>query len=248
MYPGIGSRLEMKDEFDLDTQAFLLALDQSKPKESEPFSEWKKKITKLGAMITGVEHPQIQDKWAKITIIEMFFDYAGEPSPNLPEAKAAVMEKVSLLWSLKNIDFVGSSKTFDNLVKIIKKTSGTVAEKLLKLINPDACIVCKGEFDDPVALPCGHVGCKLCICEVMDVDRDGRLSKCNITGKCRDFPPDFMLVSTKDTVKDLKSHKEFRKGLNVFFLNLLQKLVFKVRCLMPVICQLSQFSSLFICS
>ena len=48
-----------------------------------------------------------------------------------------------------------------------------------------------------------------------------------MNSKCKQIPKDYRLKTTKECTKALKEHSVFRKGLNLFFLNLLQSYVFK---------------------
>ena len=81
-----------------------------------------------------------------------------------------------------------------------------------------------GEFRQPVALPCGHVGCLQCFEDIFGEQNE---KKCPLSSKCDPIPIDFQFKTTKECSRVLKEHGVFRKGLNLFFLNLLQKYVFK---------------------
>lgn len=208
-------------DFDLDIQAMIFSLDQCKP--TIDYLNWKEKVSKLGAIAISMTHPQVKDKWLKISIIEMFMEHVYDQDKQI--IKDAVFEKAKLLWMLKDIDFVKSEKTFDTVIKVIKKTSGATAEKLLQIKNPDACLVCKDAFESPVALPCGHVACLDCLNQFKEN------LHCPAQRNCPALPQGFKIETTKETVKSLKEHQEFRKNLNVFFLNFLQSHVFKVKFL-----------------
>ena len=88
----------------------------------------------------------IQDKFLRLNIVQDFLEHVWGQKSNNDEIKRAVFDKMTILWSLKNIDFVSSSKSFDHILKVIKKTSGAAAEMLLELKNADACMICKGNF------------------------------------------------------------------------------------------------------
>ena len=88
----------------------------------------------------------VQDKLMRLNIVQEFLDHVWDQKSNQESIKMAVFDKVSILWTLKNIDFVNSSKSFDHILKVIKKTSCAAAEKMLQLKNADACAICKGKY------------------------------------------------------------------------------------------------------
>ena len=224
--PNALSGLKQQDnDFDLDVQAMILVLDKRKPDEYLNFKDWKEGNKKIGALVSRMSANDIvQDKLLRLNIVQEFLDHVWNQKSNEDSIKMAVFDKVSILWTLKNIDFVNSCKSFDNILKVIKKTSGVAAEKLLKLKNADACVVCKGEFQHPIAFPCGHVACSQCFDDIFEENDD---KKCPVNSKCDPIPRGFKFKTTRECTRALAQHGLFRKGLNLFFLNLLSKYVFK---------------------
>ena len=123
----------------------ILALDKCKPDEYLNFPMWKEKNKKFEALVSRMSPNDIvQDKLMRLNIVQEFLEHVWDQKSNQNSIKKAVFDKVAILWALKNIDFVKSSKSFDHILKVIKKTSGAAAEQLLQLKNADACLICKG--------------------------------------------------------------------------------------------------------
>jgi hypothetical protein len=211
-------------DFDHDNIAMLLALDSMK--NITDFNAWKVMTSKLGTIIINMSAATpaaVHDKWRRLSIVKLFLDHVRNQSSNDEDLRGAVDSKLILLWSLKDIDFTNSSKTFDKIITVIKKTSTGVAEKIYAMKNADQCIVCLEAFNQPVALPCGHVGCKSCFKAIFE-DKDEKF--CTVEECKEKLPEDFVLRSTKECKEKVDRHAAFRNGLNTFFLDILQKHVF----------------------
>ena len=209
-----------QQDFDLDNIAMSCAIDQLEPKvkgQNFHFEEWIQDVKCLTSVKVSMSNPSavVQDKWSKLLIVKYFLEYVWNQKNVDKGTREAIFSKVSLLWRLKDINFIHSSKTFDSILKIIKKCSNQAAEKLFNLKNADNCIICQDIFNDPVVLPCGHVACLECLEQTLNQ------WQCP-AAKCKEsFPKNFKLAPTKKL-----ENCKFRKGLNMFFLVLLQKLVF----------------------
>ena len=231
-----------KSEFDLDNRAMVFAIDHLEPKSDmneRNFDVWKTIVKDLHSVMTSISNPssQVIDKWNKLTIVELFLQDVWMQKCIEGETREAVFTKVTLLWRLKDINFTTSSKTFDQILKIIRKTSANAAEKLFNLKNPDSCFICKERFINPCLLPCGHLGCRECLEHTLNEKELRCPAKCKVP-----IPDNFRLESSSNCLKELKHHQNFRKGLNQFFLDLLRKLVFKGQLPHPdIIAQLMQF-------
>jgi hypothetical protein len=215
--------LQESTDFDHDNIAMLLALDSMK--KFTDFNAWKVTTSKLGTIIINMSaaNVAVHDKWRRLSIVKLFLDHVRNQSSNDEDLRVAVDSKLILLWSLKDIDFTNSSKTFDKIITVIKKTSTGVAEKIYAMKNADQCIVCLEAFNQPVALPCGHVGCKSCYKAIFE-DKDEKF--CTVEECKEKLPEDYVLRSTKECKEKVDRHAAFRNGLNTFFLDILQKHVF----------------------
>lgn len=223
----IGQLKACQDAFDFDNQAIVCLLDKAKP-APEQYEKWQEKIKKIGSIVAAMgSHLSslAQDKWLKVNMIEMFLEHVYWPKRNDENVKTAVFEKVKLLWALKDIEFVKSGKSFDSILKTIEKTSNSTAEKMLEVKNADHCFMCRETFKDPVRLPCGHVACLECLEEHYD---GKEITNCPRHQNCPVFEDGYKLETTKIALNKLQPHRQFRKGLNAFFLSVLTSQVFKV--------------------
>ena len=198
------------DDFDLDNVAMCCAIDQLKPCKAQDFDyeEWKQIVVRLTSVMTSMTNPStlLQDKWNKLLIVKYFLEYVWTDDAT----KEVIFLKVALLWTLKNIEFVDSSKTFDSILKIIKKCSTQAAEKILRLKNADNCLICLNVFKDPILLPCRHVCCKECFEQT--VGPSGLQCPAGRAICKEPFPKDFKLESSTECVQGIEKHSEFRKG------------------------------------
>ena len=202
---------QSQQDFDLDNIAMSCAIDQLEPVKNQDFNfeEWKQEVKSLTSVKVSMSNPsaRVQDKWSKLMIVKYFLEYVWMQKTVDRGTRDAIFSKVSLLWRLKDIDFIHSSKTFDSILKIIKKCSNQAAEKLFNLKNADNCIICQDIFNDPVLLPCRHVACLECLEQALNP----LVLQC--PAKCKEvFPKDFKLESTKNCVKGIEEHSKFRKG------------------------------------
>ena len=202
---------QSQQDFDLDNIAMSCAIDQLEPVKNQDFNfeEWKQEVKSLTSVKVSMSNPsaRVQDKWSKLMIVKYFLEYVWMQKTVDKGTRDAIFSKVSLLWRLKDIDFIHSSKTFDSILKIIKKCSNQAAEKLFNLKNADNCIICQDIFNDPVLLPCRHVACLECLEQALNP----LVLQC--PAKCKEvFPKDFKLESTKNCVKGIEEHSKFRKG------------------------------------
>ena len=94
----------------------------------------------------------------------------------------------------------------------------------MDLKNADKCILCKDVFKSAVVLPCKHVGCFECLENFRTNYPDSNCpnDKCKVA-----LPLD--LKTNPKLKKDLTNHSKFREGLNKFFTQFLQKIVFKAQ-------------------
>ena len=131
-----------------------------------------------------------------------------------------VCSKLKTVWmTLKDPD-LKKHNNFKKLIQVLKILN-TSAAKLHFNGGVNECVRCEDVPDRAVALPCGHVGCEACLQKFME-GKEG-MRRCP-SPKCKNpkVPDDFEIVSTVNVVEAVERHAQFRKKLNLFFLDVLQ--------------------------
>ena len=141
---------------------------------SESREDWKMMVMSLQPLVeeiltNGTQNENVQkleSKWVQVKVLLMYFDIVLPPNTDECLTKL-LMGKVKMLWqATSNADFQ-SVKTFNNVTKILQYLNTHVA-KMHTSGGINACIRCLETPKEPVALPCGDVGCLKCLIEHFD--------------------------------------------------------------------------------
>jgi len=117
-----------------------------------------------------------------------------------------------------------SFPTFKKVIQILKIIN-VQAAKLHYTGGVNECVICGETPNEPVALPCSHVGCLACLSQFLEQRRGPR--KCPVS-KCKqpDIPDDFVIQSNQDVQRAVIRHGAFRETLNLFFMDLVESFCF----------------------
>jgi len=246
LLPDLERKLQVSpsDHFDLDVQAINIAFDSFVPKGSdvldlEARSQWASKITTLSTYFKQIEgllakdqnarlenREMLTETWKKCQrakIIKLFFDHVLHKDVD-DRIKESVCNNLRLLWcGLKDLDFTARPKTFTNILECINSYCRRAGEVFTEHFNQE-CIVCSEALINPVSLPCGHVGCQKCVDDYFQ-SRASRI--CPMDSCKKPVPDDFTFQCSVEMKKAIASHADFRKKLNEFFIELLQRFVFQ---------------------
>ena len=235
---------EHKEELYFDLAAIQHCLEESKPGSDitlEGFKAWQANVVQLGHLVAKVQgsvlsatgnHEDlavIDLQWQRVKVVKLFMDRVWNQNENSEEIRKIVASPVALLWRYLKDEQMNKDNggLFEKILKIIRLTSTNVAKKIFNVKNADACIICTEDFKQPVALPCGHVGCRDCFRRLFHGAPEDEDKACPESG-CPDrvIPKDFRFKTTKESKDAVMKHASFRKGLSVFLLELLQTYVF----------------------
>ena len=243
LIPGVEKKLEDSPtlHFNLDVRAIDFAYDSIVPLgsamlEDEALAIWSSKITTLATIykqinsLIGKTNPTTEDqllmvsakkKCQRAQITKLYFDHLLQKDVD-QRVRETVAKNLGQFWAgLNDTDFT-QPKTFNNILFSIESTSRKAGEALLEQRNQE-CIICLEALSEPVALPCGHVGCKKCL--------EGHFRSsvnrfCPTTGCTEEIKEDFAFKSSVDLKKAVKCHATFKDKLNQFFTELLQRFVY----------------------
>ena len=162
-------------------------------------------------------------EWSRVTLFKLFVHHVLSSDID-GDLNKVVCAKLKTVWqTLKDPD-MKKHATFKKMIQVLKILN-VQAAKLHFTGGVNECVRCGGIPDEAVALPCGHVGCKVCLLQFFE-DKDG-LKRCPAQ-KCKNpkIPDDFKVESTIDVVKAVEKHNDFRKKLNLYFIEVLQSSCF----------------------
>jgi hypothetical protein len=242
LVPGLDYKLKSRvsrDCFDLDIVALTSAFDMLEPAGSDMLDDttrevWSSKVVALSTYAKQLEGllseegnvaalvDAFKKKNLRLAIVKLFLDHALHPDVDL-KARATVCENLRLiLGSLKDPEFYFGPQTFIKLKQAIGNYCRRVGEAFLTTSKGvQECIVCLENIKMPLILPCGHVGCKVCL------EEEFAFGRAKICPKCKDVvPDDFELRSQVEVDKAVAEHAKFRQKLTQFFVQMLQRFVF----------------------
>ena len=238
-----GDHFNHDDHFNLDLRAVQAAFDELVPNGADMLDEqlrsrWTFKIATLCTYFRQIEAllnkddiseenqrliSLAQKKCARAEIVKIYFGHVLQKDVDI-RVKEIVAKSLKFFWiGLDNVDFVTSTKTFDSIVLNIKNGCRNAGEVFLDQKNQE-CLICRESLRLPVALPCGHVGCKTCLKSHFET---GATRVCPEEGCRQELPENFAFQSSVDMEKAVKHHADFRQKTSQFFIEFLQSFVFR---------------------
>ena len=206
-----------------------LTPDWERFEEEEVRAAWKKKVHHLQSvaqqMKSGAGEEAEAGMWRDWTRCVVFLNFIQNVlTPDMDsQLKLTVCKRLKTVWmTLKDPDLKKHS-SFIKLVQILKNIN-RVAARVHYTGGVSECIKCQEVPSHPVGLPCGHVACRDCLADFFAQRKDKRCpsQKC----KSPNLPGDFEIQTTLDLTEAVRNHNNFRKNLNVFFLDILKNFCF----------------------
>jgi hypothetical protein len=165
---------------------------------------------------------EVRWKCQRAQITKLYFDHLLVKDVD-QRVQQTVCANLRLFWIGLNIITFSEPKNFNNILLAIQRTYCKAGEALLEHTNQE-CIVCFEALEIPVALPCGHVGCKKCL-------EDHFGSSANrfcLNKNCHEeILESFKFEPTVDLEKAHNLFTTFKGKLNQFFIDLLQRFVYQ---------------------
>ena len=198
--------------------------------EDDVREEWKMKVYHLQSVAQQMRQvpgggPEAGGMWGEWTQCVVFLSFIQNVlTPGLHDTlKVSVCKQLKKVWmTLKEPDLKKHS-SFKKLVQVLKIVN--VQTGRVQYANGvNECVKCQEVPRQPVALPCSHVACRDCLTEFFDQREDKRCP----SPKCKSpkLPEDFKIETTEDVHEAVLRHDNFRKNLNVFFLDVLKTFCF----------------------
>ncbi|KAM4802731.1 LOW QUALITY PROTEIN: E3 ubiquitin-protein ligase RNF213-like [Urocitellus parryii] len=165
---------------------------------------------------------EIRTQWSRVFSIALFVEHVllGTES-QIPELGQLVTKYVfSLDKCLQGNPDLKTHRPFVAVMTILCECKEQ-ARKSLARFGVQPCLICLGDAQDPVCLPCDHVYCLPCI-KIWLVSRQMTCPYCLTV-----LPEEFsMTVSQKHRVA-IGKHAQFRQMCNSFFMDLVSTMCFK---------------------
>eukprot|EP00923_Selenidium_pygospionis_P053798 GHVN01093709.1.p1 GENE.GHVN01093709.1~~GHVN01093709.1.p1 ORF type:complete len:2403 (+),score=325.49 GHVN01093709.1:991-7209(+) len=196
--------------------------------EAEVRKRWMEKAYQLMSVIQQMK--QAGDKrqgvrWGEWTRCEIFLHFIHNVFIGglTDELKQKVCSKLGQMWMCLEDPELNKQASFDKLFLMLRIINVHTA-KLHYPGGVNECAKCKEAPRGPVALPCGHVACKVCLNEFFGRREKKRCPSDNC--KTPDVPDDFEIESSADVSVVVRHHDGLRQSLNVFFLDVLKTYCF----------------------
>ncbi|CAG0886586.1 unnamed protein product [Cyprideis torosa] len=225
-------------EFNADTRGFFEALNFIEPKADLLDYDQRKlffkhvdqlcslfhQLTAMVQHLAFLELEQIGAGLKRLNIIKLYLQYICRGEQEVQKIVCTKVKRLNLM--LKNND-LKSGKEFEKLIAFLRLLNEEVAKYHFSC-GQDTCILCLEEMKNPVKLPgCGHLGCEDCLVEHFKMKERGSSRICPKLDCRKEVPNKFVFKSASALDEKLTKHKEFKQNLNSFFLDLLQRYVFK---------------------
>ena len=247
--PKVKEKCSTDKAIPVDSAALLVALGEMVPDLSviavdEERAKWEKKVDQLQHLVEQMlfglfpDHSpgSIQDgrdetkaskaikfEWDRIRVFKLFLHHVI-PTGIEDDLRKALVPKIKMMWTTLEEPDMKSFPTFKKVIQILKIIN-VQAAKLHYTGGVNECVICGETPNEPVALPCSHVGCLACLSQFLEQRRGPR--KCPVS-KCKqpDIPDDFVIQSNQDVQRAVIRHGAFRETLNLFFMDLVENFCF----------------------
>ena len=204
-----------KFEIASERQKWLLQVNQ--------ISQIAQQMKMINSKKEEVAKDEMWNEWTRVSMFKLFVHHVLSNDINA-DLNKVVCAKLKQVWmTLKNPD-LKKYTSFKKLIQVLKILN-VQAAKLHFTGGVNECVRCGDIPKNAVALPCGHVGCEVCLIQFMD-GKDG-IRRCPAQN-CKNpkVPDDFEIKSTVNVVEAVEKHSEFRRKLNLYFLEVLQAYCF----------------------
>ncbi|XP_077411767.1 E3 ubiquitin-protein ligase rnf213-alpha-like isoform X2 [Vanacampus margaritifer] len=226
------------DELVLDVYAALACLEYLEPGVLETDAQrqaWVRRVNKLrfpielicsedsvrgyqdrSKTIAGI----VRNRWNRIFSLSLFMEHFETCQR---EITSLVLKHGRLLnQALESNSDLKSQQPFEVMIRLLKTCKDEALEGIFKFRSVPWCLLCRGDPQDPVCLPCEHIFCAACIKKC--------LVPCQmyVCPHCKQaVPDDFTPVPSEDLRYRVEQHALFRSQCNAFFIDLVSSVCFK---------------------
>eukprot|EP00092_Neocalanus_flemingeri_P009972 GFUD01010750.1.p1 GENE.GFUD01010750.1~~GFUD01010750.1.p1 ORF type:complete len:1685 (-),score=315.97 GFUD01010750.1:139-4725(-) len=213
--------------FDLKIQPDFAVMAEN----SETREDWKMMVMNLQPLVedilstTNINNEKllnIESKWVQVKVMIIYFDIVLPPNTDECLTKV-LMGKVKMLWQATSKANFQSFKTFNNVTTILQYLNNHVS-KMHSSGGINVCVRCNETPKEPVALPCGDVGCQSCLLDHFNSISQKRCPRRDCGNPT--IPDSFEVKSTLDVAEALQKHNQFRSNLSLFYMKILEQFCF----------------------
>ncbi|XP_077384207.1 E3 ubiquitin-protein ligase rnf213-alpha-like isoform X2 [Festucalex cinctus] len=162
----------------------------------------------------------VRDRWNRIFSLSLFVEHFERSQR---EITPLVLKHVRLLSQvLENNSDLKSQQPFEMMIRLLKTYKDEAVQGIFRFSSVPWCLLCQGDPQDPVCLPCEHIFCEACIKKC--------LVPCQmyVCPRCKQaVPDDFTPVPSEDLRIRVEQHALFRSQCNAFFIDLVSSVCFK---------------------
>ncbi|XP_071066939.1 E3 ubiquitin-protein ligase RNF213 isoform X2 [Dasypus novemcinctus] len=175
-----------------------------------------------GGSVTKAIVREVRTQWNRIFSIALFVEHVllGVES-QIPEVRKMVVEYVSSLDKcLQDDSDIKTHRPFSAVMSTLRECKDH-ASRTFTRFGVQPCLICMGDVQDPVGLPCEHIFCHNCI-RTWLVRGQKRCPGC-VTA----LPEGFSLTVSQKHREAIEKHARFRQMCNSFFVDLVSTMCFK---------------------
>ncbi|XP_061556782.1 E3 ubiquitin-protein ligase rnf213-alpha isoform X1 [Phycodurus eques] len=226
------------DELVLDVYAALACLEYLEPRCWEMDAQrqaWVRRVNKLKFPIElvcsedSVRHYQdrsktivnrVRDRWNRIFPLSLFVEHFETQQR---EITPLIMKHVQLLNQvLENNSDLKCQQPFEAMIRLLKTCKDEALQGIFRFSSVPWCLLCQGDPQDPISLPCEHIFCASCIKRCLVP------CQMHVCPDCKQaVPDDFNPVPSEDLRIRVEQHALFRNQCNAFFIDLVSSVCFK---------------------
>ncbi|XP_061604346.1 E3 ubiquitin-protein ligase rnf213-alpha isoform X4 [Phyllopteryx taeniolatus] len=226
------------DELVLDVYAALACLEYLEPRLWEMDAQrqaWVRRVNKLKFPIElvcsedSVRHYQdrrktivnrVRDQWNRIFSLSLFVEHFETQQR---EITPLIMKHVQLLnQALENNSDLKCQQPFEAMIRLLKTCKDEALKGIFRFSSVPWCLLCQGDPQDPISLPCEHIFCASCIKRCLVP------CQMHVCPDCKQaVPDDFNPVPSEDLRIRVEQHALFRNQCNAFFIDLVSSVCFK---------------------
>ncbi|XP_061703162.1 E3 ubiquitin-protein ligase rnf213-alpha isoform X2 [Syngnathoides biaculeatus] len=222
----------------LDVHATLACLEYLEPRRLETDAQrpaWLRRVNKLKFPIElvcseyGVRQYQdksktivdsLRDRWNRIFSLSLFVEHFETQHKEIADLTMEHMKVFNK--ALENNSDLKSLEPFEAMIRLLKSCKDQAVQRIFRFRSVPWCLLCHGDPQDPISLPCEHIFCVSCIKKCLAPCQMYVCPDCNQV-----VPDDINLVPSEDLRVRVEQHALFRNQCNAFFIDLVSSVCFK---------------------
>ena len=235
-----GSLRAEAHHFRTDLTAFGACVKDCEPKtEALHFAKgrksWAEKVDKVAAFLRQLKMLKVADEeelngfasdLQRFAIIKLYIGHLCDKAHREDDGLIKTLVNKTKMLNLKlKKNCLKTSKEFEKLVKFLHALNSDVGKLHFCKGDDETCVICEEDMTSPVELECKHSGCADCLREYFEdkeVNAEWGCPQCGET-----VPKNTRFETSEAAAESLALHQHFKRNLNKFFLEVLQRFVFE---------------------